>query len=658
MMMTKYKARALVLFSLLSATAAVLYLANHFISSNNLFVQRNLPFGETQRLFDIGVVDVNGDDQLDIYTSNHHFRQMLQVSDGKGNYSDVLSSWGLDQSPEFPLAELSYVSPRKEKSGLYLYWYGTNFVIAAHQMGTPTKWEGEMQVFEPVKVVKNEGFALRQHASQSVVTSTRLNFSAPPDGRLVLQPGGQGLPLNFRFTGDIRLEEIFVGRGGVPPQTTEFSLAMRDRHAMAWTDYNNDGLLDVFVNRGALGGMLRAYPDEVKRKIEDELLVSRAGPRFVDVAADVGINKKGCSGRHARWLDYDHDGKIDLFINCYDREHVAGDFPKQLYRQDERGRFVDVASEMGAGLPDRQFGNFTWIDLDNDGDVDLVSFQDDGLYVYRNEQGRLRGETVQAKAPPPENKIGSAQSNVWFFDGKLSAADYNADDFIDVMSSSRRGNWILRNDKGKLTAVNPVAIGLPESSAYACWVDYDNDGLTDLYLFPQGLYRQRGDHRFESTGLIASKNTDRYLAAICNWADLNNDGAQDLLLARHRNPEYKRWWEFSKRRGHPEHWEIVSYTNRHSDNHWLQVRLLGGPGNQEGIGAQVTVVTSAGTQTMEVGSTDGAFFSQGHYRLYFGLGKHAIADVIRIRWSDGQRQELRNVTADRLLLIKKPAQRD
>jgi hypothetical protein len=85
---------------------------------------------------------------------------------------------------------------------------------------------------------------------------------------------------------------------------------------------------------------------------------------------------------------------------------------------------------------------------------------------------------------------------------------------------------------------------------------------------------------------------------------------------------------------------------------------LGGPGNQEGIGAQVTVVTSAGTQTMEVGSTDGAFFSQGHYRLYFGLGKHAIADVIRIRWSDGQRQELRNVTADRLLLIKKPAQRD
>jgi hypothetical protein len=51
---------------------------------------------------------------------------------------------------------------------------------------------------------------------------------------------------------------------------------------------------------------------------------------------------------------------------------------------------------------------------------------------------------------------------------------------------------------------------------------------------------------------------------------------------------------------------------------------------------------------------DGAFFSQGHHRLYFGLGSHARADTMRIRWPDGTVQELRNVEGDRLHVIAQP----
>jgi hypothetical protein len=57
-------------------------------------------------------------------------------------------------------------------------------------------------------------------------------------------------------------------------------------------------------------------------------------------------------------------------------------------------------------------------------------------------------------------------------------------------------------------------------------------------------------------------------------------------------------------------------------------------------------------QTQQVGLNDGAFFSQGHYRLYFGLGSRPRADQLTIRWPDGETQELRNVAADKLLVIE------
>ncbi len=80
--------------------------------------------------------------------------------------------------------------------------------------------------------------------------------------------------------------------------------------------------------------------------------------------------------------------------------------------------------------------------------------------------------------------------------------------------------------------------------------------------------------------------------------------------------------------------------------------MAGKPGNPQAIGARVTLHTADGEQTQQVGLNDGAFFSQGHYRLYFGLGPHARADRITIRWADGSVQELQGVDGDRLQVIR------
>lgn len=636
----------------------------HYSESSNWFVEYPLPIKETHRLFDIGIVDANGDNHLDIYTSNHHFRQSLLLADGQGGYHDVISEWGLDQSPEFPLAELSFTAPVLDKPGLYIYWLGTRVVLQTHKTSETELWQGSLQVYEPVKVIYNNGFTIQKEENKLAVseditdgvkvTETVLGFSSNFDAKLVLNPGGQGLPLNFKLNEINPLTHVYVGRGKVSPATSKFSLAMQDRHALAWADFNDDGQLDIFIPRGALGGALRAYPEEVASKVNDEFLVSSSDGTFINVISRAGMDKKGCSGRHAKWLDFNQDGLLDIFINCYDRKHVMGKYPKQLYQQDVHGKFQDVAVEAGIGIPDQQIGSFAWIDVDNDGDADLVTFQDEGFFLYRNLAGRFSQESIRQRSLAGAERIGHTRGDQWFFDGKITVADYDVDGDLDLFSASKRGNILLTNEKGKYVPVEPTSIGLPAKSTTADWVDYDNDGLPDLYSLPQGLFQQQIEHNFEPTGLLAFPS-EQYQAAISNWFDLDNDGYPDLLLGLHENPSFKYWWQFSAKQRRSSTYIVKAYRNVGAANHWLQIKLVGGKGNRQAIGAQVIVKTPDGQQMQEVGSTDGAFFSQGHYRLYFGLDHNTKAETVKIRWSDGHQQEIRDVIGDQLIVIKREA---
>ena len=640
----------LILVALSGALAATSLLS----SKDDWFVEHPMPSIQTDRFFDIGIVDANGDDRLDIYTSNHHFRQSLLIADERGGYHDVLSDWGLDQSTEFPLAELSFTPPSIDKSGLYIYWIGTQFVIRAHKLSELDEWSGSMRVNDPVDILKNKGFSIQKKDQASLADETVIKFSPNNDGFLRMRPGGQGLPITFEFSDSISTQQIYVGLGKVSPRTHPFSLAMKDRHALAWADYNGDGVLDVFINRGALSGTLRKHSEEIQRKSEDEFLVSPDKGKFSDIAAEIGIKKKGCSGRHASWFDFNGDDLLDLFVNCYDRGHVEGTYPKQLYQQDTNGLLNDVAQLVGIGLPDQQIGSFAWFDVDDDGDPDLLTFQDEGFFLYRNQDGRFAQEIIIRRSSKGIEKIGGSGKNE--YDGKISIADYDADGDIDAFfSASKRGNMLLVNQGGKFTPVDPSLVGLPPSSITANWVDFDNDGLPDLHFVPYGLYRQEKDHKFKRTKLLEF-HPEQYHRAVCNWFDLDNDGRLDVLMALNDNPSFKHWWQFSKKRKIPTSFDALTYRNVGPAAHWLQIKLVGGKRNRQAIGAQVTVVTSGGTQKQEVGSNEGSFFSQGHYRLYFGLGPHSQAKSITVRWPDGVVTEYQNMDVNRLLTIRRDAE--
>jgi hypothetical protein len=426
---------------------------------------------------------------------------------------------------------------------------------------------------------------------------------------------------------------------------------------MAWSDFNDDGQLDIFITRGAIGGTLRIYPQSIVDTVDEEFFLSKKGavsanPRFENIISSSGITKNGCSARHANWVDFNSDGLLDLFINCEDVGHVEGEYPNKLYRQDMKQKFVEVADQSGLQILDNNIIDYEWFDADDDGDMDLFTHQDNGFYLYRNNAGRFYSEFIYpgkfARIDNP--KLKGESGAYWIFDGKLCVSDYNGDGDLDVFAASKKGNALLINDNGIYTPLDPLTIGLPANSVSASWVDYDNDGLADLHTVPAGIFKQRKDHTFNPTNLLVLPS-HTYMASIINWYDINNDGTRDALIALNENPTLHRWWELFPKDTFE--WIFLTHENKGTGNHWLQIKLIGESGNREAIGTRVTLTMPDGLlQTQEVGNSDGAFYSQGHYRLYFGLGKHSNADVVKIRWHDGQIQELKNVAGDTILVVE------
>jgi hypothetical protein len=142
------------------------------------------------------------------------------------------------------------------------------------------------------------------------------------------------------------------------------------------------------------------------------------------------------------------------------------------------------------------------------------------------------------------------------------------------------------------------------------------------------------------------------MAAIANWGDLDNDGTRDVVVALLENFSHWPWWK-ALYNGTEDRftWDLIAHRNADRSNHWLQAGLSRAAGNPQAIGARVTVRTSDSQQLREVGSGEGALFSQGEYPLYFGLGPHHRVDELRVRWPDGSSQVLRDIVGDRLLVI-------
>jgi len=294
--------------------------------------------------------------------------------------------------------------------------------------------------------------------------------------------------------------ELFAAPGGQPN---------------AWADFDNDGDLDLFVGfRGAA----------------DRLYRNDAGV-FTDVAADVGLANEA-ETRVAAWGDYDSDGHLDLYVGF----PAAADTPNRLFHNEGDGRhFSDVAAQFGLDLigTTRQT---SWIDYDNDGDVDLfIAFRDRPNRLFRNDGTTFTDVTENSGIADPRKTVGVA----WF--------DMDMDGDLDAFVANQNGDQdgFFRNDGGQFTDIAPdLGMHSPDRTEEYGGVgpavmDYDNDGDFDLFVAnygPDALWENEGAGQFKEVAAGTPVGEDFHSTAAA-WGDFNNDGWPDLYVVSYMRDE-------------------------------------------------------------------------------------------------------------------------
>lgn len=228
------------------------------------------------------------------------------------------------------------------------------------------------------------------------------------------------------------------------------------------------------------------------------------------------------------WIDYDNDGDLDLFTTNFSSTNNF------LYENDGLGGFTRILS--GSIVNDGSSSTAsTWADYDNDGDLDV--FVSVGLggnnKLYRNEGG---GSFTEILTGDIVTNGGSSSSACW--------GDYDNDGLVDLFVSNNLGenNFLYHNDGGG--SFTRIVVGSIVNdggfSIGATWIDFNNDNLLDLYVTngdsPQAnfLYKNNGSGTFTSI-LIGSVVTDTQNSRGNCWADFDNDGDMDLFIPTYDN---------------------------------------------------------------------------------------------------------------------------
>ncbi len=305
---------------------------------------------------------------------------------------------------------------------------------------------------------------------------------------------------------------------GPPPEPVRFQAiqpaVFGAPHAVtvAWADVDGDGQPDEFV--GFNKGPSRLYHNE--------------HGTFTDIAEKVGLAIDRPI-RSAAWGDYDGDGDPDLFVG------FAGGSPvTALYRNDGPKGFTEVSAEVGLRIDSGVPRQASWIDYDNDGDLDLfIAFRDGPNRLFRNDgPNGFTDVTTASGIGDPRHTVGA----VWFDidqDGDLDLYDANMDGDANGLWINDHGHF---HDEAKRWGLagggRPVGVD-SLGTVRPCLVDFDNDGHLDLFTAnygPNGLFQNLGQgppwtNVASELGLAIDGRYDT-----CAWADFDNDGWPDLYV--------------------------------------------------------------------------------------------------------------------------------
>jgi len=395
--------------------------------------------------------------------------------------------------------------------------------------------------------------------------------------------------------------------------------------------YRND-LLDGFVDIAADVGLAveravrtSAWGD-FDRDGDPDLLLGFAGDApvtalyrndgpsgFVDVAADVGLRLEAGATRQASWIDYDEDGDLDLFLAMRDR-------PNHLFENRGPSGFADVAEEVGMIERGRTVGA-TWFDV-GDGRLDLIvaNMDGDANTLWIQEAGGFRADGGGPVAGGGRALGDAAQGSV-----RPCVVDHDNDGDFDLFFANYGPNGLLESDPGAGTYTDVAPrLGLAIDARYdtCAWGDFDNDGALDLYVngtvtggvqYRDWLFRREGGESF--VDVTPPELLELAADHGATWVDFDLDGDLDLALTGAGEDGM--------------HHLMRNLLRPERAGHSLQVRVLDAQGVAAHAGAEVRVYAAGtdrllGTRLVDAGS---GYDAQSDLPVHFGLPGDQPVDV-------------------------------
>jgi len=422
-------------------------------------------------------------------------------------------------------------------------------------------------------------------------------------------------------------------------------------------DYDNDGYDDLFLT--ALG--------------QNHLFHNNGNGTFTDVTQKAGLGGVREFSTSTAWVDYDKDGHLDLAVGNYVQWSPGTDLyctldgksksyctPEsykgtsvRLWRNRGDGTFEDVTQKAGLNDATSKTLGITVLDYDQDGWPDLFFANDtqpNKLY-HNNGNGTFTEKGVLAGVAFSEDGVARAGMGT-------DAADFDRSGYPSLLISNFSNQMLSlyhNEGRGLFVDVAPSSEVGRESLltlGFACFFfDYDLDGWPDIFVAnghinsdiqrlqtsvrysePPHLFRNLGNGRFQS---VASEMGRAFatprVARGAAYADIKNDGRLDLLVSTNGGP-------------------VALFQNEGGANQSIRLKLVGTKSNRDGIGATVRV-TSAGETQLQTLRSGSSYLSASELVLTFGLGRHARAETVEIRWPSGQVDELTNTVAGRTLTL-------
>jgi hypothetical protein len=421
-------------------------------------------------------------------------------------------------------------------------------------------------------------------------------------------------------------------------------------------DFDGDGRTDIYV--AAFGGAGRLYRN-------------RGDGTFEDVTQKLKAVVPGW-GTSAGWLDYDRDGRLDLYVARYMEwdfergslycgstqvraychpDNFKGAAPVLLHQKPD-GTFEDLSARAGVADPEGKGLGVVFADFDADGWTDIFQANDNARqFLFRN-KGDGTFEDVALLAGVGYDENGKAFAGMG-----VDAADYDNDGRIDIfVTALSNETYPLFRNNGDLsfsyatgtTGIGPITI--PFSGWGARFADFDSDGLRDIFV-AQGhvldtIEKTTGFLLYKQPPLLL-RNTGKMFVNVSESAglklplaargaafgDLDNDGDTDVVLAQTNGP-------------------ALVLRNSGTKSHWLGLALAAAGGNRQGLGARVVVTDAAGARQVFDVTGAGSYLSTNDTRLLVGLGSRAGVRSVEVRWPGGKVQSLNSPAIDTYHIVR------